>query len=201
MPNHTHAPHDLVTPYLSGTIADNERLDLQRHLDTGCPECTKQLQEALPVFDRLIEAIEPVVPRPEIRDQLLARIKQPQSPELPLQSAGVAPPQNVRGEEIFVSRASNANWRDVGVAGVTARVLYIDQQEGRLTALVRMEPGSVYPPHSHQAAEECLVLEGDFHCGSIHLAVGDYQRIPASHWQEAGTTQNGCLLLVTSPLD
>ena len=66
--------------------------------------------------------------------------------------------------------------------------------------MFRMAPGTSYPSHVHDGAEECYVLEGDLHVGDVVLGPGDFQRAtPGSHHVEQ-RTDGGCLLLVNSSL-
>jgi quercetin dioxygenase-like cupin family protein len=67
--------------------------------------------------------------------------------------------------------------------------------------LVRMEPGSSYPGHVHGGPEECYVISGDLRVGdSLHMRAGDYQRVAAGMTHPVQSTDEGCLLLITSSL-
>ena len=65
-----------------------------------------------------------------------------------------------------------------------------------VSILVRLEPGTVFPAHSHPADEETLVLEGETRFGDIPLAAGDYHLAPKGTEHGAVTTETGCLLFI-----
>ena len=66
--------------------------------------------------------------------------------------------------------------------------------------LVRVAPGTVYPPHEHTGAEECYVIEGDLRVEGRVLRAGDYQYAPAGSSHAEQTTEGGCLLLIGASL-
>ena len=66
--------------------------------------------------------------------------------------------------------------------------------------LVRMAPGSSWPPHRHAGPEECYVLEGDIDVGGTRMTAGSYQRVTAGSEHPRQSTIDGCLLLLISSL-
>ena len=65
--------------------------------------------------------------------------------------------------------------------------------------LVRLEPGTDYPPHCHAGVEELHLLHGELMIDDKKLYPGDYIRAEADTvdhvvWSEAGCT---CLLLTS----
>jgi anti-sigma factor ChrR (cupin superfamily) len=60
-------------------------------------------------------------------------------------------------------RESQLPWADLGMPGVTMKVLHKDEATGAMAVLTRLEPGAVIPAHWHTQADETVyVLEGDF---------------------------------------
>lgn len=102
--------------------------------------------------------------------------------------------------DLYVVRRGEGQWEDTGVQGVRIRRLFVDRERNQFTAIVEMAPGSAYPRHIHDTAEECLVLEGDLRVGDDHLFAGDYQRAPAGSKHGIQSTDNGCKLLIVSSL-
>jgi len=68
-------------------------------------------------------------------------------------------------------------------------------EAGRVTSVVRYEPGSAFPAHSHPDGEEILVLEGMFSDESGDYAAGSYLLNPdgSSH---APFANQGCTIFV-----
>jgi hypothetical protein len=91
-----------------------------------------------------------------------------------------------------------------GLRGITYRLLNEDRRTGRLTALVRMAPGTTLRGHAHDEhgeVEECLVLEGELTVGDAVMRAGDYQRaLPGSEHIEQ-RSEAGALLYFSGTLD
>ena len=97
-------------------------------------------------------------------------------------------------------RAVAVNWFEIS-PGIKGRVLHIDRARHRQYLLIRMAPGAVYHPHSHDADEQSLVLEGDLSFGDLELLAGDFHVATPTSSHPAGRTVNGCLVHVVMSLD
>ena len=203
---HPHGePDELAADYVAGGMSDARRAEFEGHLRTGCTECSAALKSFDGVASALFWAVEPLDPDPAIRQGLLQRIAESAASS----EAGAAPRQQAAQHarllqeppDLFVVRADEAGWKDAGIDGIQVRVLHVDRAQQRYTSLVRMQPGAIYTEHTHHAAEECFVLEGDLRVGDVVLRQGDYQRTAAGYQQAEQTTKYGCLLLLSTPLE
>jgi hypothetical protein len=97
--------------------------------------------------------------------------------------------------------AGTGMWEPSGIAGIQIRKLFVDRARGQFTALVRMDAGAVFPPHRHDAAEECFVLEGDLCVGKKVLHAGDFLRTAPGYEQLEQSTDGGCLLYLTGQIE
>jgi putative transcriptional regulator len=192
---------ELVALYAAGALTEVESSQFEAHLAAGCEECSALLQTFDRVVAELTGAFPPVAPHPRTREALLNRI----APA----SKGTASPLRPHVEQarrlgedagLVIQRGAEASWESTAVPGVSVRVLFVDPEKNQLTALVRMAPGTSYPPHRHSGPEECLVLEGDLQVGVDVLRQGDYQRAATGTSHGEQSTEQGCLLLVTSSL-
>ena len=77
----------------------------------------------------------------------------------------------------------------------------LNGEENHVTALVRLTPGTNFPPHQHDQGEQCVVLYGELAIGERSLPPGEYRYWKPGEPQPAQSTEDGCLLLVSSPLD
>ncbi len=93
------------------------------------------------------------------------------------------------------------NWHSISIEGVLLQKLGIDHAERRIAALVRMAPGSSLPAHTHDEGEQCVVLHGELAIGDHCIVAGQYRYWKPGEAQPRQTTEHGCLLLVSSPLD
>ena len=97
-------------------------------------------------------------------------------------------------------RADAAEWQQHS-EGIVFRVLKVDEERGRQTLLVKMQPGAIYQSHPHDIEEECLVIEGDLQFGDLVLRAGDFHLAASGTHHPTGTTTAGCLLHVVVGMD
>lgn len=139
----------------------------------------------------LAESVEPVAPPNKLKARLLDRVeKTPQQrPGSLLDEAGVR-----------ILRSAEIPWQERPTPGVAVKPLYVDKQSGRVTSLVRFDPGVVYPAHEHAADEELLVLSGDLEIQGRVMGPGDYCHGVAGSQHSKGLTRGGALLLVRNSM-
>lgn len=95
-----------------------------------------------------------------------------------------------------VVRPQDEAWRASPSPGVSRRMLdRVGDEVARATSVVRYDPGSAFPSHTHDLGEEFLVLEGTFSDASGDYPAGSYVRNPpgSSH---APFTREGCTIFV-----
>jgi RNA polymerase sigma-70 factor (ECF subfamily) len=89
-------------------------------------------------------------------------------------------------------------WRDVA-PGLTCKVLGIDTETNRVSMLVRLAPGVVYPPHRHDGVEELYLLHGELRVDDTMVHPGDYRRAEPGTGDRRVVSDTGCTcLLITS---
>lgn len=92
-------------------------------------------------------------------------------------------------------RAGEGAWRPF-LPGIALRILHVDEAAGTQTALWRLAPGAIVPPHPHAHEEECLVLEGSVVQEGEEFAAGDFLVVPAGQWHPAFRSPGGALLMI-----
>jgi len=182
-----------------GLLPPDEAEAFAAHL-AECPPCRAEHATLLAAAGALAALAPPADPPEGLRARVLAAVRA----EPPLQAESVQPwkawtAQSPAG--LFSLAADAGGWESTGSPGVQARRLFLDAAAGRVTMMVRMEPGSSYPGHRHAGAEECFVVSGDLRTGNVHLRAGDYQRADAGTRHPVQTTDGGCVLLLVSSLD
>jgi quercetin dioxygenase-like cupin family protein len=117
-------------------------------------------------------------------------------PVMPPASVWEAIRQCIGGGASFISRRqSEGVWLDAA-PGTKLKMLHVDPLTGERTALVRMEPGSVFPEHDHPESEECFVLEGVVNIEGRDYRPGDYVIAYAGTRHEIIRSASGGLLLL-----
>ncbi len=129
--------------------------------------------------DALLDAVAPLEPGEERRQRmqarLLERVRAPLDPAL------------------VTIAGAGGDWQETS-PGNRVKILRSDAES--LSMLVRLDPGTTFPAHSHPADEETLVLEGETWFGDIHLKAGDYHLAPKGTEHGAVTTETGCTLFI-----
>ncbi len=89
------------------------------------------------------------------------------------------------------------DWQPSPGAGVWRKRLELRgaPESGRVTSLVRYDPGSRFPPHEHPDGEEILVLEGIFADEHGSYPAGTYLLNPQG-FRHAPRSDEGCILFV-----
>ena len=95
-------------------------------------------------------------------------------------------------------RGAEPEWKEVA-PGISCKLLATDTETNRVSMLVRLAPGTDYPPHRHGGVEELHLLHGELIVDDGKLHPGDYRRAEAGTvdhrvWSETGCT---CVLLTS----
>lgn len=99
------------------------------------------------------------------------------------------------GAPVLSRRREEGEWFPLG-PGATMKMLMCDPPTGNRTALLRLEPGTVFPTHEHDMLEECLMLEGETIVDGVTLRAGDYVIAQASTTHHEIPSPKGALLLL-----
>lgn len=171
---------DLADIYAAGALDGDELGRFEAHLSTGCIQCQARLRETGEALAGISVSLQPIAPAESVKTRLLERIDS-EKPGL-----------------VYI-HANDGKWIEAE-PGIFAKILNLDTERRRVTALVRMQPGSAYAAHRHLGTEEVLVLEGSCYCGGRLLRPGDYHRAEAGSIHLDTRTDEGSLMLVTAPL-
>lgn len=89
------------------------------------------------------------------------------------------------------------DWQPSPTDGVARKRLYHDgsAERGRVTSIVRFDPGARFPMHDHPEGEEVLVLDGVFSDDSGDYGAGSFLLNPDGS-RHAPWSDPGCLLFV-----
>tara|TARA_B100000676_G_scaffold312929_1_gene389972 strand:+ start:200 stop:610 length:411 start_codon:yes stop_codon:yes gene_type:complete len=79
---------------------------------------------------------------------------------------------------------------NVSLAGLT------DHPDGGVSALIRMQKGSVIPHHEHKHFEETFLLKGSIDCGGTIIEARDYVRVDADKTHQIAAIKNSKFLVI-----
>jgi len=92
-------------------------------------------------------------------------------------------------------------WQEAA-PGISVKLLATDTQTRRVSMLVRLAPGTDYPPHRHAGIEELHLLNGVLIVDDKTLHPGDYIRAEADTVDHRVFSETGCTcVLLTSTHD
>src|SRR5581483_8130152 len=95
----------------------------------------------------------------------------------------------------------DSEWLPHPVPGIRLKVLALNRERGYATLLLDVAPGTHFPPHHHDGAEECYVVSGSlFTCGR-RFGAGDFVHADAGTDHGELWTEEGCRVILIVPPD
>jgi anti-sigma factor ChrR (cupin superfamily) len=92
-------------------------------------------------------------------------------------------------------------WKQVA-PGISCKFLATDTRKHGVSMLVRLDPGTHYPAHTHAGSEELHLLEGELWIDDRKLDPGDYYSAPPGTGDQRVWSETGCMcVLMTSTKD
>jgi anti-sigma factor ChrR (cupin superfamily) len=92
-------------------------------------------------------------------------------------------------------------WEEVA-PGISCKLLATDAERHRVSMLVRLQPDTHYPPHTHAGVEELFLLEGELWINEDKLLPGDYNYAEPPSSDKRVYSETGCTcVLITSTKD
>ena len=151
----------------------------------ACALCRQELETLRPIVASFVAWPTDVLrPEPSLWDRVARRIAE---------ETGTAP------MPASASKRLEPEWVEAQ-PGLSYKVLAADTEHRRVSMLVRLAPGTDYPPHRHAGVEELHLLDGELRIDDKRLLPGDYIRGEAGTvdhrvWSETGCT---CVLLTST---
>lgn len=152
------------------------------HIAT-CADCRQELATLRPVIHSFVSWPTDVLrPSASLWDRLSERIA-----------------AETGGEPVPApERSAQPEWKDVA-PGISCKLLATDMEKNRVSMLVRLAPGTDYPPHRHAGIEEVYMLQGELIVDDKTLYPGDYLRSEAGTVDHRVWSETGCAcVLLTS---
>ena len=98
-------------------------------------------------------------------------------------------------------RSAEPEWNEVA-PGISCQLLATDTGRDVVSMLVRLAPGTDYPPHRHAGVEELHLLDGELWIDDRKLYPGDYNRAEPGTADKRVWSETGCTcVLITSTRD
>ena len=175
---------DLVFLYALQALPSSEIHTVEAQIST-CADCHRELEILRPVVASFVSWPTDVLrPAESLWGRLARRIATETGAEPFL------PPSQL---------AAKPEWEQAA-PGIHVKLLATDTKKKRVSMLVRLAPGTDYPPHRHAGIEELYLLQGELMIDDKKVFPGDYIRAEADSvdhrvWSETGCT---CVLLTST---
>jgi quercetin dioxygenase-like cupin family protein len=181
-----HGPDHLDTVYLFALQAlPSGEMSAAEAQISSCAACRKELEALRPIVASFVSWPTDVLRPPVSLWERLARRIADETGEAPVLHPGPAP--------------AEPEWEAVA-PGISCKFLATDTNKNRVSMLVRLAPGTDYPPHCHAGVEELHLLQGELMVDEKKFYPGDYIHADAGSmdhrvWSETGCT---CVLLTST---
>jgi putative transcriptional regulator len=198
----THHPDpEMLMDYAAGSMREPMALLVATHLAL-CADCRESVRELEVVGGELLEQVAPAELADDAFDRLQAAIDRPcaWAPEAAPRSGDPRLPGPLAD---YVGGASleDLDWRRLG-RGI-AEVRLADGFPGFRTRLLRIQPGTAVPWHTHGGEEATMVLAGGYSDDAGHFGPGDVEvATPETNHQPVADRDAVCycLAVTTAPL-
>jgi hypothetical protein len=131
--------------YALQALPASEAAVVRAHI-AGCAECRHESETLRPVIDSFVSWPTDVLrPSAPLWERLARRI----AAETGGEPVPPSPP-----------RWAQPEWKEVA-PGISCKLLATDTERNRVSMLVRLAPGTDYPPHRHAGVEELHLLHGE----------------------------------------
>ena len=152
----------------------------------ACAECRQQMETLRPVVGAFASWPTDVLrPATSLWNRLAQRIAD-ETGRAPMPS----PPR----------RSAEPQWFDAA-PGIACKLLATDTERNRVSMLVRLAPGTDYPPHRHAGIEELHLLDGELIVDDKTLSPGDYLRSEPDTVDQRVWSETGCTCVLMTSVD
>ncbi len=175
---------DLVELFAIGALSPAQEAEFTAHLD-DCNSCRREIKSLEPVVKSF--AAWPgceIAPRDSVWSRVANNIGLPESDARPLAS---------------LPELLSAGWEQPA-PGIFCKILSTDDDAGRVSMLVRLEPGVAYPSHRHVGFEELHLLDGELWIDDRMLVAGDFNRAEPGTKDDRVWSARGCTCVLTTSL-
>lgn len=175
-----------------GVLNEEEKEKLKsiiKHSDDSLKREVSNFNNLASLIPRLLN--KNLAPSKNVKKKLFEKIKAKQDVD-----------GNIKEKEFGFIYADSNDWIQHSIEGIKIKQLAFNEKSGYAMLLMKVAPGTKYPAHHHNGAEECYVIEGDVYAQGKILGAGDFHHAEGGSDHNPLYTKNGCtLILVVDPKD
>jgi len=160
-----------------------DEMDTVERQISSCTDCQKEIQTLRPIVSTFVGWSTNVLRPPE---SLWGRLAQRLATEL-----GTEPFKELR------DGPRKPQWEQAA-SGIHVQILARDEENDRVSMLVRLDPGTDYPGHMHGGVEELHLLHGVLRVDDRTLYPGDFIHAEVGTVDHRVWTEIGCTCFLTT---
>ncbi|MEO1310681.1 MAG: ChrR family anti-sigma-E factor [Pseudomonadota bacterium] len=199
-----HPTIETLARYAAGHMCEAQSVVIATHA-VACPDCRNEIHDFEALGGAALETIEPVAMSAGAEDrfwatleaddaQLKAPIERPKlADETPPRIEAAAPLQTY-----LQGGLDNVAWRPLA-PGVSQAVLMANGYRRGALRLLRIQPGTSIPRHSHEDSELTLILRGAYDDELGRYAEGDVADLDGlAHHSPTAVSDEPCICLIAT---
>lgn len=199
-----HASTETLAAFAAGHLDEARMVVVATHLDL-CSHCRTQADDMEALGGACLELIEPVAMSEDALKTFwkIAEHSQPSVQEASTCADNDQLPESAKSLSAYLKGGlENVNWRPVA-PGVSQSILPAEGYRKDALRLLKINPGTKIPAHSHGDHELTLILRGAYKDDIGGFEVGDLADLDGSHShspQACGDEPCICLIATSAPL-
>ncbi len=196
-----HPKTQTLADFAAGRLDEARAVVVATHLGL-CADCTKAVSDFESVGGHLLETTKPVEMAHDALEKILARADVTANVIVPASPALDQPERNLPLSGFLKGSIDDVKWKRVA-PGLSQSVIEAQGYRQGVLRLLKIEPGTQMPKHSHSGNELTLILRGayedeigDFGVGDLADLDGEYTHTPKAKGDEPCI----CLIATAAPL-
>ena len=174
-----------------GALENSEKEEFEKFLlssNLKTKELTGEFNNLMVLLNKTLPS-ENIGTLNEIKEKILNKINESEN-------------DSTKNDFRFVFSENNKWFTHPVVNNIKIKQLSFNEKNGYAVLILDVPPGTEYPDHHHNGAEECYIIEGDLYSEGKYLKKGDFLHADSNSEHKKLYTKNGCkLLLIVSSED
>lgn len=197
-----HPKTETLADFAAGRMDEARAVVIATHA-AQCAECAAAIADFEAAGGALLESVEPVAMAPDALETILARADRTANvilPETPAHDAG--PEKRLPISAYLKSDIDSVKWRPVA-PGLAQSVIAAQGYRSGVLRLLKINPGTKMPRHTHKGDELTLILRGAYEDEVGAFGVGDLADLDSDHTHSpmaVGDEPCICVIATSAPL-
>ena len=197
-----HPKLETLAEFAAGRLDEARSVVIATHAGQ-CAQCSQTIADFEALGGHLLENAEPVEMAPDALETILAKAGTAANIVLPETPASDVRPEKRLPLSAYLKREiDDVRWRPVA-PGLAQSVIEAQGYRNGVLRLLKIDPGTKMPLHTHKGGELTLILRGAYEDEMGHFGVGDLADLDSEHTHSpkaVGDEPCICLIATGAPL-